>query len=140
MYATQTDLEERFSASELSDVADRDRDGIVDAAVVDAALADASELIDGFLAGRYALPLASVPGLVKGWCCDIARKRLHKDSPPEEVAKNYEDAMRQLRDVAVGRLTLQIAGIAPAGAAASDNQVLIHEAERLFTADSLRGF
>lgn len=41
------------------------------------ALADASSLIDGYLAGRYPPPLAHVPTVLVPICCDIARHRLY---------------------------------------------------------------
>jgi len=123
-YATLDDLLARYSLDELLALADRDSDGVIDAAVVDAALADASEVIDGYLAARHQVPLASVPGIVRGWACDIARHRLHKDSPPDAVTRAYDEAMRQLRDVAGGRLVLQVGGQTSPAAETSDSQVL----------------
>ena len=49
-----------------------------DWAVVDKAISHACQVADGYLAGRYALPLQSVPTLLNTWCGDIARYWLHK--------------------------------------------------------------
>lgn len=46
--------------------------------MVDKAISHACQVADGYLAGRYALPLQSVPTLLNTWCGDIARYWLHK--------------------------------------------------------------
>ncbi len=77
-----------------------------------AALADASSLIDSYLAPRFDLPLSAVPAQLKGICCklaafDVLRKRGFNPGSvdAETVRLSYEDAMRWLRDVAAGRAT-----------------------------------
>lgn len=81
--------------------------------VVDNALRYASELADGYLAGRYALPLESVPTLLGQWCTDIARHWLHKRRLngaefPKQVQQAYEDAVKLLSSVRDGKLHLGI--------------------------------
>lgn len=136
-YATQQDLIDRFGESEIEQVADRDGDSAIDAAVTAAALGDADKLIDGYVAGRYGLPLATVPPLIVALACDIARYKLHKDQPPETVRNNYQDALRQLRDIAAGTLKLDVAGVEPAR---SGDAILIDAPDREFTRDTLKGF
>lgn len=137
-YATVQDLTDRFGEAELIALTDRADPpaGAVDATVAAKALDDASQLIDGYLAGRYALPLASVPSLLVTLCGDIARYRLHTDSAEGEPKARYDDAIRLLRDISGGRLTLQIAGAEPA---ATGGQVLHAAPERVFTAATLGG-
>ncbi|HBY38461.1 MAG TPA: DUF1320 domain-containing protein, partial [Alteromonas sp.] len=72
-YCTTNDLIDRFGESELIALSDRDNTGSVDAQVVSAAIADASALIDGYLGGRYALPLSVIPSVLPKLCGDIAR-------------------------------------------------------------------
>jgi len=117
-YCTLADLIERFGVRELVDLTDRANPpaGAVDQAVVDAAIADAGELIDGYVGTRHELPLASVPGILRGIACDLVRLRLHKDAAPEEVRQAADAAVSRLKDIALGRLTLQVAGTAPASA------------------------
>ncbi|SDH91923.1 DUF1320 domain-containing protein, partial [Roseospirillum parvum] len=67
-YATQADLEQRFGAQEIADLAYREEGD-----ALGPALADATALIDGYLRGRYALPLSPVPALVTALACDLAR-------------------------------------------------------------------
>ena len=78
---------------------------------IDAAVADAAAMIDGYLAKRgYALPLAPVPGLVTAWCRGIARYLLHKNRTALEskdpIARGYTDALRLLQQTADGKFSL----------------------------------
>lgn len=138
-YATLQDLIDRFSEAELLQIADRDQDGVVDAAVVEAALADASDIIDGYISTRCQLPLQVVPGIVKGWCCDITRARLFRFDPPDYVIEANKVAQSQLRDVQAGRMALQVAGVQPEVAISNDLPE-IEDGERLFTGRSLRAW
>lgn len=112
-YATQADLETRFGAAEILQLADRDGDDLADSGVVAGALAEADAEIDAHLAGRYALPLASVPAILTRLACDIARYRLMADNPLEEARKRYEDARRLLESLAAGRVTLGLPAATP---------------------------
>ena len=58
-YATPLDLEQRFGAAELIQQTDLSGAGEYNADTVARALEDASALIDGYLASRYPLPIAS---------------------------------------------------------------------------------
>ena len=117
-YATASDLNTRFGAAEILQLADRDIDGDADTGVVEAALADADTEIDGYLAAQYSLPLTSVPALVTRLACDIARYRLWADAASEHVRQGYEDAVDLLKRIAAGtvRLSLPTTGaVAPSG-------------------------
>lgn len=105
-YASLEDLQARFGAEEILQLADRNRDGVIDAGVIDRALADADAEINGYLGSRYQLPLAEVPQIVNVYACDIARFRLYHDLATEEVRKRYEDALKFLRMVAEGKVKI----------------------------------
>ncbi len=111
-YATQQDLIDRFGARELIELTDRadPPEGEIDAAVVAKALADADALVNGYAGKRYAVPLAPVPPLVVQIAGDVARYLLHGDAPTEIVKERYKQSERQLRDIADGRLVLEVAG------------------------------
>ena len=138
MYATQADLETRFGSEELAQLSDRAGGTVIEAAVVARAIADAEAEIDGYLAGRYALPLASVPAVLGRIACDIARYRLYDDRVTEAVRKRYEDAVRDLRALAAG--TLQLDGVTPPAPAASGIGVSVKAPDRIFNADTLAGY
>jgi len=142
-YAAQQDLVDRFGAAEIIQLSDRADPpaGAIDAIVVGKALTDADELINGYLAGRYAVPVAApVPAVLLALACDIARYRLHIHEPPEMVRKNYEDAIRRLKDIADGTLVLQVAGVEAAQTSPASNAVEYAGPERVFSNDSLSGF
>ena len=141
-YATRTDLERRFGAAELAQLADRDADGVEDAGVIDAALADADQVINGYVSGRYRVPLTPVPDLVNRWACDIARYFLHADAVTDLVKARYEVAIAGLKDVARGTVTLQAAGIeAPeVDDAADDFTVLVDAPAAVFSDATLGDF
>lgn len=78
---------------------------------IDAAVADATAMIDGYLAKRgYVLPLSPVPGLVVAWCRAITRYMLHKDrralEATDRIARGYTDAQRLLQQTADGKFSL----------------------------------
>jgi len=105
-YVTQQQLVARFGEEELIQLTDRANVGAIDAAVLNQAIADAGAEIDGYLAGRYQLPLAQVPSVIALYCGDITRYRLYDDAARDEVRKRYEDAMKFLRLVSEGKVRL----------------------------------
>lgn len=105
MYATLDDLVARFGAAEVTQLSDRENTGGPDAEVVARALADAQAEIDGYLAGRYRLPLATVPAALGRVACDLARYYLSV-APDETVKARYDGAVRFLQAVAKGTVNL----------------------------------
>ncbi|MEM1425012.1 MAG: DUF1320 domain-containing protein [Cyanobacteria bacterium P01_H01_bin.130] len=93
---------------------------VVDVPELQGALDTASAEIDLYLRGRYALPLESLvpldpedplalpvfPGVLVGWCRDIARYRLDRVRPSEDVRRRYDDAIRGLEAIAAGTVDL----------------------------------
>ncbi len=111
-YATQQDMIDRFGQAELVQLTDRYNTGSIDATVLGQHLADADNKIDGYLEGRYTLPLAVVPKSLARIACDITRYFLHDNAATEEVRARYEDATRYLEKVSEGKITL---GLSSAG-------------------------
>lgn len=130
-YVTAEDYEEAFSQGELADLIAGGQD-------FERQEAAASSLVDGYLAGRYVLPLASVPDMLRGWALDIVRYRMWSDQAPEEVRRRYEDALAQLRDLAARRIDLP-PGSGGAPQAAAFNYAG-ESAARVFTMTTLKDF
>lgn len=144
-YATACELLDRFDAEEIAQRTDRGTPRLVTAellraaaagddlsswsadeqaaavaalSLINGALADADNTIDGYLAVRYAVPLASPPAMVKRQACDLARYFLYDDQATETVQKRYEAAERFFREVGAGKLSLGVdmgAAAQPAG-------------------------
>lgn len=144
-YATATELLDRFDAEEIAQRTDRSTPRLVTAellraaaaagdlsawtsaeqaaavaalSLINSALVDADNTIDGYLAVRYAVPLASPPAVVKRLACDLARYFLYDDQATETVQKRYDTAERFFREVGAGKLSLGVdmgAAAQPAG-------------------------
>lgn len=138
-YATLTDLIERAGEAEIRQTADRDRDGVPDADAVEAALTDAGNLIDGYIAAKYSLPLPSTPEIVRTWAVSIARYVLHRNGAPEHVRLDYKDALAALKDVAAGKLALPFPSDTDQPGIAT-GQVKARHPDRVFTPAKLQGW
>ena len=137
-YATQQDLVDRFGELELIQLTDRENGAATDADVVAAALADADELVDSYIAARVALPLATVPPRLVRVAGDIARYYLHADAPTEQVRTAYKDALAWLKDIGLGKATLGDDGVAAASPA--DAAVEFVGDDRMFTRTGMQDF
>lgn len=114
-YATPQDLVTRFGMDEMQQLSDiqTPRVGAVVPAVLEQFLADASAEIDGYLAARYPLPLAATPALLVVFACDIARYRLMSTRVDDRIEASYKAAILYLREVALGKIALFPADVAP---------------------------
>lgn len=141
-YATAQDLIDRFGEQELIDLTDKGitPQGVINALVLDGAIADADAEIEGYLIGRYALPLATVPGVLTRIACDIARYHLYDDLATEQVRDRYEDARRLLESIASGKVQLGLPGSTGATPVAGSPEVDTGTPDRVFSKDTLEGF
>jgi phage gp36-like protein len=116
-YVTLQGLIDRFGEDELIQLTDPEGVAVIDETAVALAINDASLEIEAYLARRMALPLDPVPAVLERIAANIARHHLYNDAPTDLVQKNYDAAIRFLRDVADGRVQL---GITDAGANVPD--------------------
>ncbi len=108
-YTTQQRLIERYGDRELIQLTDRYNSGVLDSALLDAAIDAADRLIDGYIHPRHGLPLAQAmidASALPEQAAAIVRYGLYDDHAPEEVVRRYRDALNWLRDVQAGRVTL----------------------------------
>lgn len=106
MYATQSDMENRFGTTEMIQLTDHNQTGVIDAIIMTRALNDAQAVIDGYLRAAYTLPLATIPAELVRVCCDFSRFFLYDDRVTPAVQTRRDEALSWLRDVASGRTTL----------------------------------
>ena len=87
-----------------------------DMAKVQEAVRAAEELADGYLRGRYALPLSTVPTLLRDVVRTIARFKLYERRPeskmPDTVLETYKAAVKTLEQIRSGHITLGVAATA----------------------------
>lgn len=139
MYATRDDMISRFGEEEIRLLTDRDGSaGAIVDAVLDQALADASAEIDGYIGGRYSLPLATVPDVLVRLCCDMARYLLHDERAPEQLQKRYEACLKFLIRLGTGELSLGVLDASDTGP--SQNTAEIQSAGSVFARDNSKGF
>ncbi len=139
-YVTLSQLQDRYGDALLVSLTDRAAvpTGSIDTDVVDRAIADASAQIDGYLAARYALPMASVPALLVDLTAALTIWKLHLYDPPQKMRDDRDGALKMLENIARGLVTLEIAGVEPEGSGSGGVQIT--DRERPLTADNLKGF
>lgn len=79
---------------------------------IEQAIAEAGDVVDGYLARRYSLPLATTPGLLVTWARAITRYKLHQHrlgtDSVDPVVRDYRDAIKFLEQVAAGKFSLGV--------------------------------
>lgn len=139
-YTSLAALVRRFGETFLVTITDRGTvpTGTVDQAVVDQALADTDAVINASLLSRYRLPLVEVPALVSDLALSIAIYKLHVFAPDPKIKDDYDQALKDLRDLATGMKKLDVAGIEPATSGAGG--VMATDRVRPLTPETLHGF
>ena len=139
-YATLQGLTDRFGADMIERLTDRADPpaGEIDADVVAQALTDTDGIIDGYLRARYDTPLAEVPAQIADIALSIAIYRLHRWEPDPKIRRDYEDALRSLREIAAGTIRLTVATIAPTPTGGTGARMT--DRERPLTEGNLKGF
>lgn len=137
-YATLAELTERYGEQFLVKLTAVAPATEIDAAVVARALTDADALIDGYLKGRYLLPLTSTPPLLRDLALAIAVYKLHRQSASEKIRADYDDAVRVLGQIGSGQVRLDIAGAEPPSSGTGG--VRASDRDRDMTPDNLKGF
>lgn len=140
MYITIADLRSHVPERDLRQLTDDEQMGSVNQDRVDEAIGYASELIDGYLRGRYTLPLSTVPELVKKLAVDLAVYRLFSRRVglmAEEVEARYRNAVKLLEQVQRGVLSM---GIESASSGAGNYESNKTSEDRVFPKETLDKF
>jgi len=109
-YCDLEDLKQDISETELQQLTDDERLGAVNEERINAAIGAAGDLIDGFLRGRYALPLDPVPTIIRTIAKEIAIYRIFlrkkRQTITKEMTDNYNAQIRLLEKMQRGEITL----------------------------------
>ena len=111
--------------------------------IIDAAISDADAEIDGYLAKRYAVPLAPAPRVINKFSKDIAvynlfsRIGIDEGTDQKTYLNRYNAAIKFLTLVAEGTVSIGTETEDPASAAAGGFKVKSNS--RLFTREKMRG-
>lgn len=110
-YCTIEDVETQTSTPTLIQLTSDDGQEEVDRVVAQEAILYSSTLIDGYLRGRYTLPLDTHFPLLRILAIDLSIYRLYtrrmRNEMPEVIENNYKNAIATLRDIQKGVITLQ---------------------------------
>jgi phage gp36-like protein len=110
-YCTIDDIETQTSSPTLIQLTSDDGVEEVNRVVAQEAILYSSTLIDGYLRGRYSLPLNSRFPLLRIVAIDLSIHRLYsrrmRNEMPEVIEDNYRNAISTLRDIQKGIITLQ---------------------------------
>ncbi len=138
-YCTASQYADQFGETELIQRTDRDRDGVADTGVYDRAAALADGEIDGYLAGRYQVPLTVIPPVVQRVAGYLTRYHLFAQGRTAEIREDYLDACKLLKNLSDGTARLGLPEQA-APATAESSSAAFDAAPRVFTSASLRDF
>ena len=114
MYITREDIAAAVGKVELVQLSNDDGYGSEpDWEIVDRAIAYACELADGYLTGRYRLPLEPAPSILRPLCTDIARhwlhsRRINAAEFPKPLQLSYENALKVMANIRDGKIHLGV--------------------------------
>lgn len=104
MYTTQEAVEAKLGQFKTMIIS-----GLSDAEV-EAFIAEADNIIDGYIAAAVTLPFATTPKLISAISTDIAVRNLWAQTQaknlPEHAKQDYENAIKNLMAIAKGTLKL----------------------------------
>ena len=110
-YCTIEDIETHVSTSTLIQLTSDYEQDEIDRVVSEEAIIYSSTLIDGYLRGRYNLPLDTRFPLLRIVAIDLSIYRLYsrrmRDDMPEVIEANYKNAIKILQDIQKGTISLE---------------------------------
>lgn len=110
-YCTVEDIETQTSTPTLIQLTSDENNEEVNRVVALEAILYSSTLIDGYLRGRYSLPLNIHFPLLRILAIDISIHRLYsrrmRNEMPEVIENNYKNAIATLKDIQKGTISLQ---------------------------------
>ena len=110
-YCTIEDIETQTSTPTLIQLTSDDGQEIVDRVVAQEAILYSTSLINGYLRGRYSLPLYTHFSLLRILAIDISIYRLYarrmRNEMPEVIETAYKNAISTLKDIQKGTITLE---------------------------------
>ena len=110
-YCTIDDIEKQTSLPTLIQLTSDDGIEEVNRVIAQEAILYSSTLIDGYLRGRYSLPLNVHFPILRILAIDLSIHRLYsrrmRNEMPEVIENNYKNAIQTLRDIQKGVISLQ---------------------------------
>jgi len=111
-YCTLEDIEKQLSTAALIQLTnDSPEQSEIDNVVCEEAIIYSSSLVDGYLRGKYSLPLNTHFPLLRVVAIDLSIYRLYsrriQTEIPEAILENYKNAIKTLEQLKKGVITLE---------------------------------
>lgn len=133
MYCTLTDLLERGFLDDVLNTQDGASDvSDLDMTIINKAISDATVTIDGYLSGRYSLPLATPFPVLVRIACDLTIYFLQKNRPKERVREKYDAWIVYLKDVSRGVVILGSTSSVIPATESMEHEAFIQSAPSIF--------
>ena len=130
-YSTKANILLQLDSDTLTNLTDDTDSGTANDDVVNQAIADADALIDSYVGSSYAVPLTTIPAIIKNISVDIAIYNLYSrrtDTIPDIRKDRFTNALKYLQDISNGKIAL------PGDAIASESiRVTTVKSDRAFT-------
>jgi phage gp36-like protein len=121
-----------FGYDEAVRATDADGSRTIDRAFLIGKLRDAQASAEIYVAARYAIPLVTVPAMLKTAVADLAAARLYRNGAPQHIADQAKAATRQLEQISQGKLPLPLPVGETAAPAESDAPISFFSGGRAY--------
>lgn len=112
MYCTQEDIEKQITTPILIQLTNDKSEDAIDETVTFEAILYSSTLIDGYLRGRYELPLNTRLPFLRILAIDLSIYRLYsrrfQADMPGSILEQYKEAIKALEKIQKGIISLEI--------------------------------
>lgn len=143
-YCALADIIDQVPEQKIIELTDDENLGEVNTARVDKAIATAGSIIDGYLRGRYTLPLDIVPDLIKTIAVDLSVFKLYERrremDMPETLVNRYKNAVKLLEQIQKGLISLGIEDTASAAGGSGSYKTNKTAEDREFSKEKLKTF
>jgi phage gp36-like protein len=141
-YCTRADLGNAIPQMTLTQLSNDDPSARQpDEGVIENSVRQAEELVDGYLRGRYQLPLDPVPTVLRDAVIYLARHWLYQRRPegalPDAVISARKDTLKLLESIRDGVITL---GLPTGHAVPEPGEIRIRARPQQFTAQVWEGY
>lgn len=110
MYCTLDDIKKAIPETNIIQLTDDAGTGQIDTEKINDAISYAEQLINGYLRGRYTLPLDPVPELIRHMATDLAIFHLYSRrfelEMPQSMMDKYKNAVKLLEQIQKGLIRI----------------------------------
>lgn len=141
MYCTLEELKNAITEDVLAQLTDDENGTVINETIVNDIITSSSTLIDGYLRGRYSLPLSGGQDIIKSIAITISHYKLkeRRNKTSEADNKKYDEAISRLKDIAKGVIILQVSD-ADTTTVSPPRFIKISAPDKLITDDFLNNF